>query len=270
MMDRFYKDNNINNIKTIDKKIIRVLDEGRAVYPNIIKEGLVMWYDFRGKTNYDNIKNVAYDYSGNGNHGQLMNFGYTEDSGWVDGGLKFNGVDDAIKNSPIVLDKSFTLSVVFKYNSKEVETSVIFNLPVASSLGWNIALGFAQRYSKDSAQAVLIYKREDGSITTYISPSIALVDGEKYTLSTRFDYNTKTIFFIKDNQIVSSDTLTEFSEHVKNRGIGMGWGNNGPAKRQHILYDIKLYNRALTDEEILQNYQAEQKLRHNRIIICNT
>ena len=56
--------------------------------------------DWRGKHNNTKIengtlklidKNIWRDGSGNGNDGQLMNFDYTEDSGWVDGGLKFDG-----------------------------------------------------------------------------------------------------------------------------------------------------------------------------------
>ncbi len=56
--------------------------------------------------------NVWKDLSGNGNDGELMNFDFTEDSGWVDGGLKFDGVDDYIQLPELNLDlNNFTLQV---------------------------------------------------------------------------------------------------------------------------------------------------------------
>lgn len=52
------------------------------------------------------------DLSGNGNDGELVNFGYTEDSGWVDGGLRFDGVDDYVQLPELNLDlNNFTLQV---------------------------------------------------------------------------------------------------------------------------------------------------------------
>ena len=49
--------------------------------------------------------------------GELVNFGYTEDSGWVDGGLKFDGADDYVNIRPDFNfgTDSFTIQVIIKY-----------------------------------------------------------------------------------------------------------------------------------------------------------
>ena len=61
----------------------------------IVTDGLVLYlHGACGKNNP--ATRVWKDLSGNGNDGELVNFGYTEDSGWVDGGLRFDEVDDWI------------------------------------------------------------------------------------------------------------------------------------------------------------------------------
>ena len=58
------------------KDIPFVYKGDKLVYPNPIKDGLLLWYDFRGMTNKSKDKDIAKDLSGNGNHGQLQNFHY--------------------------------------------------------------------------------------------------------------------------------------------------------------------------------------------------
>ena len=59
------------------KDIPFVYKGDKLVYPNPIKDGLLLWYDFRGMRNTDATKEVAKDLSGNGNHGTLQNFNYS-------------------------------------------------------------------------------------------------------------------------------------------------------------------------------------------------
>src|SRR5699024_10939576 len=66
------------------------------VYPNPVKDGLVLWYDFSGMTNTDHSRGTAYDLSRNGNHGTLQNFNYTAESGYGNNSLTFDGVDDSV------------------------------------------------------------------------------------------------------------------------------------------------------------------------------
>lgn len=58
------------------KDIPFVYKGDKLIYPNPIKDGLLLWYDFKGMTNQSKDKDIAKDLSGNGNHGQLQNFHY--------------------------------------------------------------------------------------------------------------------------------------------------------------------------------------------------
>ena len=59
------------------KDIPFVYKGDKLVYPNPIKDGLLLWYDFKGMRNTDVDRGVAKDLSGNGNHGTLQNFNYS-------------------------------------------------------------------------------------------------------------------------------------------------------------------------------------------------
>ena len=81
------------------RKVLYSMKDRKLVYPEIPTEGLVCYLDARGKTNNDKHKGTLIDLSGNGNHGTLENFNFTEESGYVVGGLQFDGVDDTMSYS---------------------------------------------------------------------------------------------------------------------------------------------------------------------------
>ena len=88
------------------KDIPFVYKGDKLVYPNPIKDGLLLWYDFKGMRNTDTNKEVAKDLSGNGNDGTLTNFNFTEESGYKDNTLIFDGVDDSLTIPELVLDET--------------------------------------------------------------------------------------------------------------------------------------------------------------------
>ena len=59
-----------------------------------IREGLIGYYTGRGRSNDDENKNILPDLSGNGNDLENKNFAYTVDSGYGDGYIQYDGVDD--------------------------------------------------------------------------------------------------------------------------------------------------------------------------------
>src|SRR5699024_2064161 len=79
-----------------DGKSAFIYEGNELVYPNPVKDGLVLWYDFSGRTNTDGQRNIAEDLSGNGNHGTLQNFNYSAESGYDKNKLLFDGVDDYV------------------------------------------------------------------------------------------------------------------------------------------------------------------------------
>lgn len=59
-----------------------------------IREGLIGYYTGRGRSNTDENKNILPDLSGNGNDLENKHFAYTPDSGYGDGYIQYDGVDD--------------------------------------------------------------------------------------------------------------------------------------------------------------------------------
>ena len=109
-----------------DSKPAFIYEGNELVYPNPVKDGLVLWYDFSGRTNADSQRGVAEDLSGNGNHGTLQNFNYTAESGYDGNKLKFDGIDDRLTIPHLALDKT-AMSVthngnIYVYEDDEVVT----------------------------------------------------------------------------------------------------------------------------------------------------
>ena len=73
-----------------------------------IREGLIGYYTGRGRSNTDENKNILPDLSGNGNDLENKNFAYTPESGYGDGYIQYDGVDDY---SMLPTDKNFKSGV---------------------------------------------------------------------------------------------------------------------------------------------------------------
>lgn len=117
------------NIEIGDKKIDFVYQGDNLIYPNYpARENLILHYDFSGMKNSDVTKDIARDLSGNGNNGELQNFAYIDESGYLDNELIFDGIDDfiTIPEPQIDLD-NFTYSEginVLSFRGDEVATVV--------------------------------------------------------------------------------------------------------------------------------------------------
>ena len=95
-----------DELRVGENKPAFIYEGNELVYPNPVKDGLVLWYDFSGRTNTDSQRGIAEDLSGNGNHGTLQNFNYTSESGYDKNKLLFDGVDDRLTIPHLALDKT--------------------------------------------------------------------------------------------------------------------------------------------------------------------
>ena len=72
-----------------------VIENKQLVYPEIVTDGLQLYYDAKGKRDTDYHRDTMLDMSGNKNHGKLQNFAYEKHSGYKDG-LVFDYIDDKL------------------------------------------------------------------------------------------------------------------------------------------------------------------------------
>ena len=193
-----------------------------------IKEGLLGYWTGRERSNTDMNRDILPDLSGNGNDLTNYNMAYTLESGYGDGYIQYDGVDDF---SSVV--KAMT----------NIDFTILFTISDVELLTGNSWSG-------------LIY---GGSYYLGINKGICFSSENRYIMNgnvsnTNFNISNKgkEIFVVgcfnggKENNVI---------------GITLGSINNSPvyACKQKI-YDTLIYNRELTEEEIAYNYKVSRQL----------
>ena len=209
-------------------EVLYTMRNGKIVDPNIPMDGLVCYLDTRGKYNTDVYRNTLLDLSGNGNHGTLQNFSFTEGSGYENGGLKFDGVDDYFKLelSNSIGDLTFMLNakirdkIALTDNPYYIDNGLFLIYKPAGtevlSIGLMLESGSRQWRALGISTDSIIISRKNDTTSVYM-------DGYKKDVQTTAD--PQKIFYVG-----SSKSLTNFA--------------------YMNLDKIAIWNRALTDEEI--------------------
>lgn len=201
-----------------------------------IKEGLLAYYTGRGRTNKDENKEILPDMSGNGNDLENKNFAYTLDSGFGDGYIQYDGIDDysnvswkdvnirsvnvVLKNIEVTKTTPYS-SISFMVGNDRSLKGVISNGKITANNDYGYYNGNNlgdELYTKDFAA-------EKGILNIYIGSNGGLVDNPEYV------YNLCL-------------------------GAGNYYGQPNRYACKEALYDYLLYSRKLSEEEIEQNYKA--------------
>ena len=236
----------MSQVKLGDKNIPFIYQGNELLYPNPIKDGLVLYYDFKGMKNSDVTKGIAKDLSGNKNNGTLQNFVYTSESGYDDG-LKFDGVDDVVYlTNPLFNQTTENQSWTFSISFKLVENNTSLEFLITG-----INLGIGIRYM-DNKNKILNYINNDEN--AYLYSNEGVIQNEFSVVTCSYDYNTKIV------KVYINDTL-DSQKQLADGLVPSGMSYNMPigTNRNDYIYGMKLYNRALTDQEVQQNYQLEKE-----------
>lgn len=237
----------MTKVKIGDKNIPFIYQGNKLLYPDTIKDGLILYYDFKGMSNTSSTKGIAKDISGLNNDGTLRNFVYTNQSGY-DNGLRFDNVDDEIgvnvdlKHSFTIshtIDLDFTNTVQFfsafslngfylRRNFNALHCSVYTDKNISSTSGGNLFFYNLEQKNKTKAVVTMVVNGFDKTVTLYGN----------------------------DEKLATTDTVIPVSD-VKLTKLGR-W-NSGNTNFTGKLLSTQVYNRALTDQEIQQNYQTEKE-----------
>lgn len=206
---------------------------------NYIRNGLVAYYTGRGRSNTDENKNILPDLSGNGNDLENKNFAYTVDSGYGDGYIQYDGVDDYSNVGwTDITAKSVLIVCEDIINTKESpyysNTSMIGN--ERSHFG-----GIAK--DKISPQNDYGYFNSSN------------LGGELYTKDFSLEKGILNIYIGKGGNLMNNP------EFIYNLCLGAGnfYGNPTGYCCKIKIHDFLVYTRKLTDEEIEHNYKASQQ-----------
>ena len=195
-----------------------------------IREGLIGYYTGRGRSNTDENKNILPDLSGNGNDLENKNFAYTVDSGYGDGYIQYDGVDDY---SRLPLEKVLEKGV-------ETQMFVISSTQptIESDNKWNGGMVVSNYYFAIKRSEI---GRNEDYKQVYLNGTDVKTTG--FNISGSEEINTVVISKIKDepfNQYFNISTILNAAIYCLKQRV----------------HDVLLYDRILTEEEIQHNYKV--------------
>ena len=230
----------MTQVKLGDKNIPFIYQGNELLYPNPVKNGLVLWYDFKGMKNSDVNKNTAKDLSGNGNDGTLRNFNYTSNSGY-NNGLKFDGIDDTILNilnvnkTPI---NASNMSISMVLDSAKVQKSQYF-----------------MQVSLPDNKFFLLYRSSVDKLGYYNTSK------ENKYLNFVPETNEKFLFTLNiNNKQVDLRVNNEKFGTFEDKGLDNIEVISLSTKSYNgTINSLKIYNRPLTENEIQKNTLLEKE-----------
>ena len=190
-----------------------------------IREGLIGYYTGRGRSNTDENKNILPDLSGNGNDLENKNFAYTVDSGYGDGYIQYDGVDDFSYSETTNTDINVHIHCVCSNYSTFISNKTIWGSGSSSGI---IARLYCNIRSK---------------IEIAPDSSVSWLNGDSYA----------------NRSGTPTDKLSIWSANVHPDRFRLNLGtlqDNKAFFGKVRIYDVLMYDRYLTEEEVQHNYKV--------------
>ena len=219
--------------------------------PRIVTDGLVLCLDAANPKSYPGSGTTWTDLSSNGNNGTLVN-GVGFDSA-NKGAMVFDGVDDTAQYSVSGFSptSNFTLEIIFQIKVFAEGLFLGAGHAAGGPYGWEIRQGGSIRFGSRPASG-------GSTRTVSFSPSANIVyhgfgvhNGKIGTMS----------MYINDN-FIGSTTIDQTAGGYSGGTIGtqsgqrLGGSGSAAIPFNGNIYNVKIYNRALSAEEIQQNFNA--------------
>ena len=226
---------------------------GRISYlGGIVKNGLILDLDAAKQDSYPRLGTLWKDISGNGNNGTLTN-GPTFNSG-NGGNIVFDGVDDYIRTSfiPTIGVNDITYESWFKTGT--AQTGAIINVRSASAVQFVLVLS---NPSGGYGSNLLVYSY-DGSLDRGAASTESWVDNNWHHAVAVHKSEIDVLYVdgILRASVTTSPLNINNSTILRIGALGNGvseypgWFFNG------TISGAKIYNKALSVSEVLQNYNA--------------
>ena len=218
----------------------------KLLSPEVVKGGLVLWLDGH---DFDNslAPTTIRDRSGLANNGTCSNFANTAASGGTTAnGIQFDGVNDIINCGHAT-----------SFNSSYISTECVISIAGTPSTSGRIIDKETTTGTTPYSFFILATKY----LTFYVAGVAVVQSANTLTLNTPTHYVVTTdgtnaniyVNGVLDNHAAYTGTLVTNAYDVT-------LGNNTALNRQFggIIYLTRIYNRALTATEVLQNYSASR------------
>jgi hypothetical protein len=220
----------------------------------IVTDGLVLALDASDVNSYPGSGTTWNDLSGNGNNGSLIN-GPTFDSG-NGGSIVFDGINDGVTvptNTTLQPPNSLTLESAFKIISFTNGFYIIAYAGDAS--GTFVKYGFRLLTSG----GVIAYMNTNGAIIQNASGINIVLNTWIYATMT-YDGTSSKIYI--NGKLTNTGTITGTIDYTAyGSPYYLSIGRKSESEGGYVSANIsvvKIYNRALTSSEVLQNYNASK------------
>lgn len=223
--------------------------------PDYIQSGLLAQYDAINNTGngHDRASTIWKDLSGNGNDGTLHNFANSLESGWQDNCIAFDGEDDYITIPESETTNPFeqTIEIVMKCAGPSLNSIDGRQIFFVKWRGYTMEINSAGLQDRK-----IFYGRRDG----YLGTTNPIQYGKIYSIVAKNDGTTSRIYLnnLYENQ---QSVVPEAYSLMNEISIGNYNGRNDNRKDNlnGSIYAIRMYNRALTDEELTHNYEIDKE-----------
>jgi hypothetical protein len=222
--------------------------------PPIVTNGLVLYLDAANSKSYVSGSTTWSDMSGNSNTGTLISgSGYSNQNG---GSIVFDGVDDYVfKNSPINTGQNFSVFAWIRPGSINIRNAIVGNsYSYSSTVGWYFATATAYA---GTLNTFFLSVGGDNAYRTATNSSITLntwnfIGGVVTNGGADIRLYANGIETGYSGGVLSANTVTY---SVNEFNIGRRYSANTEPFIGRIA-QTQIYNRALTQAEITQNYNA--------------
>jgi hypothetical protein len=210
--------------------------------PSIVQSGLVLYLDAANTKSYPTTGTAWNDLSRSGNNGTLIN-GPIFNSG-NGGNIQFDGVDDYVNLGTFqAFTNNFTVSVWCRLNTTGFNILGFYNTSSPFN-GWGLG------YNQSPRDGGFLNFWDGGS---WKNPNIIVNDGQWRQITVAINSTFLLSFYI--NGVFSASVQgANIASFTGNKAIGARNDSLGPMSGN--ISQVKIYNRALSAQEILQNYNA--------------
>ena len=223
--------------------------------PQIVTNGLIFYVDPSNSRSYSGFGNTIYNMVNSSIGGTFVGYTSNPIDNTFTRSIVFDGSSNYLNFPNAVNDtlSSFTIETVVKVAATNKKQAIISTY--GSNLGWGLEI-----LDSTGSNKFNFFGFTSAGVATGSQSGSGVLLNQTYHVMGVFNASRSMDVYI--NGILSGTLPTSFSSITKSSSVNLRLGEDTDAQNvffQGNLYFTKIYNRALSASEILQNYNAIKK-----------
>ena len=223
--------------------------------PQIVTNGLVFYVDPSNSRSYSGFGNTIFNMVDSSIGGTFVGYTSNPIDNTFTRSIVFDGSSNYLNFPNAVNDtlSSFTIETVIKVAATNKKQAIISTF--GSNLGWGLEI-----LDNTGSNKFNFFGFTSAGVATGTQSGSGVLLNQTYHVMGVFNASRSMDVYV--NGVLSGTLPTSFSSITKSSSVNLRLGEDTDAQNvffQGNLYFAKIYNRALTATEILQNYNAIKK-----------